>query len=148
MLSTKAWNDLLHVNSWVNEHVQPLTDAQFLAFDSRACKRDRKTHACVQQQVIVRKVAKIPAKNIGIDAQLTSETLGNPQFIEVAERRLHRQTQYLRAHRIELRRTGQKKIFNRGRLESSIIGSVNQEVETGKKTRDGQPRTPCRFVHD
>src|SRR5204862_2267490 len=25
---TKAWNDLVHVNNWVNEHIQPLTDLE------------------------------------------------------------------------------------------------------------------------
>jgi predicted transglutaminase-like cysteine proteinase len=28
VLSTKAWNDLVHVNGWVNERVQPLTDLE------------------------------------------------------------------------------------------------------------------------
>jgi predicted transglutaminase-like cysteine proteinase len=28
VLSTKAWNDLVRVNTWVNEHIHPLTDLE------------------------------------------------------------------------------------------------------------------------
>ena len=134
----------------VSREASPLRDfhADFFSEDPRLRERNRKAHARIQQHIVIGIVAKIPAENIGIQAQLAKECFRHSALVKVSAPRPHRQSQHRRADGIEKRRAGNEQILDSGRLENTIIRSVKQQVERWNESRYTDSRTPRRLVYD
>jgi hypothetical protein len=61
-------------------------------------------------------------------------------FIIVAERRLDREPKYVRVKRNDLRRTGEKNVFERRSLKGAVVRGVQNNIRGGKISCDAQAR--------
>src|ERR1700682_5862934 len=85
----------------------------FLTVNLRRGKGNREADAGIEQRVIVRKILKIPAKDIAVYSQIACNRLREAYLVIIRASRAHRKSQYECAYRIKLWRARQQQILNR-----------------------------------
>src|SRR5579864_1386505 len=93
----------------------------FSAVNGSFTKRNRKTDGCIQQKVIVGVVVEVAAEIVRVELELSGERLGRAEFVIVAARRFHWQTEHVLVQTCHGGRTGKKDVLKRGSLKRPIV---------------------------
>ena len=75
----------------------------FLAANLSRGKGNRKTHAGIEQRIVIRVVVKVAKEYVSFDPEYSSKGLGESRFVIIRPRRLDGKPDHQVAHRVELR---------------------------------------------
>ena len=101
-------------------------ETNFFAYDAGVVERNGKADASSQQNIVISEVAKVAAKDVGVEAKFAEERLGEAAFKIVCAGRAHRKADDDGIERVKFRRTGEKKILHRGSLKDAVEGKVEK----------------------
>ncbi len=109
-------------------------------------KTDGETDAGIQQYIVVAVVSEITSKDGSVQTQLAKERARKTDLIEIRSAWPYRKPQYGAVQTLSGGRAGKQQIFDRGRLECTVIGSVQQQLQRREVARNPEPWTPGRCL--